>query len=48
MYSVPTLMDKIARESDAYIKDNLYQVLPELIYLIIRGDKTISVDNYVL
>jgi hypothetical protein len=23
------------------------QVLPELIYLIIRGDKTISVDNYV-
>jgi hypothetical protein len=26
------------------LKDNLYQVLPELIYLIFRGDETISVD----
>jgi hypothetical protein len=37
----------LTRESDAH-KDNLYQVLPELIYLIFRGDETISVDNYVL
>jgi co-chaperonin GroES (HSP10) len=37
----------LTRESDAHIKDNLFQVLPELIYLIIRGKETISVDNYV-
>lgn len=35
------------RESDFHIKDNLFQVSPELIYLIIRGDEKISVDNYV-
>jgi co-chaperonin GroES (HSP10) len=37
----------LTRESDAHIKDNLYQVLPELIFLIFRGQETISVDNYV-
>lgn len=35
------------RESDFHIKDNLYQVLPELIFLIIRGEEKIAVDNYV-
>ena len=35
------------RESDSYIKDNLFQVLPELIFLIFRGDEVISVDNFV-
>ena len=35
------------RESDFHIKDNLFQVLPELIYLIIRGEEKIAVDNYV-
>jgi co-chaperonin GroES (HSP10) len=37
----------VTREPDSHIKGNLYQVLPELIYLIFRGDETISVDNYV-
>lgn len=35
------------RESDNYIKENLYQVLPELIFLIIRGEEIISVDHFV-
>lgn len=35
------------RESDSYIKDNLFQVLPEQIFLIFRGEETISVDNFV-
>ncbi len=35
------------RESDFHIKDDLFQVLPELIYLIIRGEDKIAVDNYV-
>lgn len=35
------------RESDFHIKDDLFQVLPELIYLIIRGKEKIAVDNYV-
>jgi len=35
------------RESDFHIKDDLYQVLPELVYLIIRGQEKIAVDNYV-
>ncbi len=37
----------LTRESDFHIKDGLYQVPPDLIYLIIRGDEKISVDNYV-
>lgn len=37
----------LTRESDNHIKDNLYQVLPELIYLIIRGDEKIAIDQYV-
>lgn len=37
----------LTRESDAHIKDNLYQVLPELIYLILRGEEKIAVDGYV-
>lgn len=37
----------LTRESDFHIKDNLYHVLPELIYLIIRGEEIIAVDNYV-
>ena len=35
------------RESDFHIKENYFQVLPELIYLIIRGEEKIAVDNYV-
>lgn len=35
------------RESDSYIKENLFQVLPEQIFLIFRGEETISVDNFV-
>ena len=35
------------RESDFHIKDDLYQVSPELIYLIIRGEEKIAVDGYV-
>jgi co-chaperonin GroES (HSP10) len=35
------------RESDFYITKNLFQVMPELIYLIIRGEQKISVDKYV-
>jgi len=35
------------RESDSYIKDKLFQVLPEQIFLIFRGEETISVDNFV-
>jgi len=35
------------RESDFHIKDDLYQVSPELIFLIIRGDEKIAVDGYV-
>lgn len=37
----------LTRESDAHIKDDLFQVLPELIYLIIRGDEKIAIDQYV-
>lgn len=37
----------LTRESDFHIKDNLYQVSPELIYLIIRGEEKIAVDQYV-
>lgn len=37
----------LTRESDFHITGDLYQVLPELIYLIIRGDQKIAVDNYV-
>jgi hypothetical protein len=37
----------LTRESDNHIKDNLFQIEPELIYLIIRGDEIISVENYV-
>lgn len=37
----------ITRESDFHIKDNLYQVAPELIYLIIRGAEKVSVNEYV-
>lgn len=37
----------LTRESDSYIKDNLFQVLPEQIFLIFRGDEVISVDNFV-
>ena len=37
----------LTRESDNYIKENLYHVLPEVIFLIIRGDKIIAVDNFV-
>lgn len=37
----------LTRESDAHIKGDLYQVLPELIYLIIRGEEKIAVDGYV-
>lgn len=37
----------LTRESDAHIKDDLYQVLPELIYLIIRCGQKIAVDGYV-
>lgn len=36
----------LTRESDFHIKDNLYYVLPELIFLIIRGNEKISVDNF--
>jgi len=36
----------LTRESDAHIKDDLFQVLPELIFLIIRGKQKISVDNF--
>ena len=35
------------RESDFHIKGDLFQVLPELIYLIIRGEDKIAVDEYV-
>jgi len=35
------------RESDSYIKDNLFQALPEQIFLIFRGEETISVDGFV-
>ena len=35
------------RESDFYIKDNLFQLLPELIFLIIRDGKKMAVDNFV-
>lgn len=37
----------LTRESDAHIKDDLFQVLPELIYLIIRGEEKIAIDQYV-
>jgi len=36
----------LTRESDAHITGNLFQVLPELIYLIIRGEKRIPVSGY--
>src|SRR6478736_380693 len=36
----------LTRESDSHIYDNLFQVMPELIYLIIRGEEIISVDDY--
>jgi hypothetical protein len=35
------------RESDFHIQGDLFQVLPELIFLIIRGEKKIAVDNFV-
>ena len=37
----------LTRESDFHIKGDLYQVMPDLIYLIIKGDKKIAVDGYV-
>lgn len=37
----------LTRESKFHIKDNYFKVEPELIYLIIRGEEIISVDNYV-
>lgn len=36
----------LTRESDFHIKDNLYYVLPELIFLIIRGNEKIGVDGF--
>ncbi len=36
----------IMRESDWHIKDNLFFVQPELVYLIIRNEVKISVDNF--
>src|SRR6188768_2255081 len=36
----------LTRESDAHIHGDLFQVMPELIYLIIRGDEIISVDDF--
>ncbi len=36
----------LTRESDFHIQDNLYYVLPELIFLIIRGDEKIAVDGF--
>jgi hypothetical protein len=37
----------LTRESDAHIQGDLFQVLQELIYLIIRGEERIAVDDYV-
>lgn len=34
------------RFSDWHIKDDLYWVQPELVYLIIRGEEKISVDDF--
>lgn len=34
-------------QSDHYIKDDLFSVSPDLIYLIIRDDKFIATDSYV-
>lgn len=38
--------DGKTRTSDFHIKDNLYFVQKELVYLILRGDKRIAVDNF--
>lgn len=35
------------RESDNYIKDDLFQVIPECIFLIFREKEVIAVDNFV-
>lgn len=35
------------RESDFHIKDNLFQVEPDLIYMAIRDGKKVAVDNVV-
>lgn len=37
----------LTRESDFHIKEDLYQVMPDLIYLIVKGDKKIAVNGYV-
>ena len=37
----------IPLQSDHYIKDDLFAVAPDLIYLIIRDGKFIATDNYV-
>jgi hypothetical protein len=37
----------ITRESDFHIKDDLFQVSPDLIFLIIRGNEKIAVDGFV-
>lgn len=34
------------RESDFHIKDNLFNVMPELIFLIFKKNETIAVDNF--
>lgn len=36
----------LTRESDSHISGNLFQVLPELIFLIIRGEEKIGVDDF--
>lgn len=36
----------LTRESDSHIEGNLFQVLPELIFLIIRNGEIIAVDNF--
>ena len=37
----------LTRESDFHIQGDLFQVLPELIYLIIRGDRKVAVNENV-
>lgn len=37
----------IPRESDWHVKDNLFSVAPDLIYMIIRDGKRMSVDTHV-
>lgn len=38
--------DGKTRESDFHIKDNLFFVPKDLVYMIIRGEERISVDNF--